>query len=181
MWCCSLDMLHDLPLITPRLSPPAVHMPVPHLAGSRHKGDFGPDPRNPFPEHHGQHLHLCLCGTRDLPHHQRPGPGGHSQRQRGPAEENGGHGALQSDCVAVSQGQPAHTRRLMDTSITPNSPRTGRVWSEVTDRSEEQAWSWSLQDVPSVVLSENTGKTVSLCRPRSSRVCTFLTVVKVAH
>lgn len=175
------SFISNVLLITPRLSPPAVHMPVPHLAGCRHQGDFGPDPRKPFPEHHGQHLHLRLCGTRDLPHHQRPGTGGHSQRQRGLAEENGGHGALQSDCIAVGQGQPAHTGRLMDTSITPNSPRPGRVWSEVTDGSEEQAWSLSLQDVPSVVLSENTGKTVSLCWPCSSRVCTFLTVVKVAH
>lgn len=98
------------------LSPPAVHLPVPHLAGCRHQGNFGPDSRESNTQHHGQHLHLCLCSSWNFSHHQWPCPGGHPQRQHGPAEETGGRGVLHSGCTAACQGQQANAWCLIETS-----------------------------------------------------------------
>jgi len=58
--------------------PPALHMPVSHLAGSGHQGHPGPHSRKPLLKHYRQHIHLCLCSSWDLPDHQWLGPGGHS-------------------------------------------------------------------------------------------------------
>ncbi|XP_024863613.1 N-acetylneuraminate 9-O-acetyltransferase isoform X2 [Kryptolebias marmoratus] len=93
--------------------PGAVHLPVPHLARGRHQGNFGPHPGEPVAQRPGEHLHLRVRGARGLPRHQRPGPGGHPQGQRGPAEEAGGRGGRQSARAAVDQGRAADARDLM--------------------------------------------------------------------
>lgn len=174
-----------------RLSPPAVHMPVPHLAGCRHQGNFSPDSRKPFAQHHGQHLHLCLRGTWDFPHHQRPGPGGHPQRQRGPAEETGCRGTLQSGCTAANQEQPDHTRRLMGYLLMwKGHDRLPKplLETEVRYRSEPGAGSevwgcWWPQETTSVVTTQGTLLKIIGVSPLAmfERSLYFLTAVKVAH
>lgn len=87
-------------------------MSVPHLVGGRHQGYSGPNPWKPFAQHLGQHFYFRMRGSRDLPHHQRPGPGDHPQRQHGPAEEAGRHGAPQPGRAAADQGRSAHAGRV---------------------------------------------------------------------
>lgn len=160
------------------LSPPAVHMSVPHLAGSRHQGNFGPNSRQPFTQHNGQHLHFCLCGSWNFPHHQWPGTGDHPQRQCSPVEETGGHGTHQSGCAAAHQGQPAYTRHLMDSSWGRHSRLTKRLLTlryrskavagpvcEATGGNRWSQWCWG-------TTMNQWESSVSLL-PCLGRVCTF--------
>lgn len=121
-------------IVNASLSPPAVHLPVSHLAGGGHQGNPGADSGKPFAQHPGQHLHLRVRGSRDFPHHQRPGPGGHPQRRRGAAEEARRHRARQPGRSAADQRQPAHAGRLTDITRggTVDSPKPHRVDGQVT-------------------------------------------------